>query len=61
MTKEFIEKVIYWRTVDTKKYRYVAETEASGRVSIKRIEQYKLGTTAAITEWETIYTREAEQ
>lgn len=57
MTKEFIKKVLNKWTVDTRKYRYVAEYDPCGYVCIKRLELYKLDTTRALTDWKVVYER----
>ncbi len=49
MTKAFIAKVVYRCLVDTRKYRYYVE-DLPGVQRICRIELYKLGTTAALTD-----------
>lgn len=54
MTSAFINKVIKYRVVDTKKYRYVAKTY-DGVFLIKRLPLEYLGTTLALTEWETVW------
>lgn len=57
MKKEFVERVIRERIVDTKDYRYVVE-ECSGFneqwLEIRRIKLADLDTTAAIDGWETV-------
>ena len=53
MKKEFIEKVIKYGSIDTKKYRYRA-LELPDRLIIKRIPLEYLDTTAAIDGWETV-------
>ena len=53
MKNEFIEKVIKYGSIDTKKYRYRA-LELPDRLIIKRIPLEYLDTTAAIDGWETV-------
>lgn len=53
MTKEFEKRVIREGVVDTKKYRYVYESETEG-VYIIRLERKYLGTTVAIDGWEMV-------
>lgn len=57
MTKEFAEKVMRERIVDTKKYRYTVKEcheNNSQWAEIRRLPIEKLDTTAAIGEWETV-------
>ena len=49
MTKEFENRVNREGSVDTKNYRYCARDN-----KIVRIELDKLGTTASLTDWETV-------
>lgn len=51
MKREFIKKVISERTVDTRKYRYLARTDFEG-IRIYRIALKELNTTA---DWELVY------
>lgn len=53
MKREFIEKVISERSVDTRKYRYVYRVGFDA-AHIERIELSKLGTTAAYSGWELV-------
>lgn len=58
MTKQFIKKVLDNWTVDTRKYRYLAEYDCfSGYVCIKRLEIEKLDTTRVLTDWKVVYER----
>lgn len=52
MTKNFIDKVITKRIVDTKNYRYVLDCR---RGTIRRLPIKYLDTTKAETEWEIVY------
>lgn len=55
MKKEFWEKVKRERIVDTKKYRYVLDTDIRlERPLIKRLPIEDLETTAAIDGWEVV-------
>ena len=55
MKKSFLQKLIAERIIDTKNYRYVFNTDCRlKRPLVKRIELYKLGTTAAINGWEIV-------
>ena len=52
MTKDFEARVKYEGVVDTKKYRYVYNAGIGDKKSnITRIENSKLDTTAAYTDW----------
>lgn len=53
MNKSFIRKVLTERIVDTKTYRY-AVREHADRLDIVRIELCKLGTTAALHDWQVV-------
>lgn len=53
MKKEFEKKIDREGTVDTKTYRYTA-TYHHGSKQIIRIPLSKLGTTAALTDWEVV-------
>lgn len=57
MTKEFEQRVLNERMVDTDKYRYVAKT-VNGvdrqYTEIRRIEIDALDTTASLGEWELV-------
>ena len=53
MKKEFIERVIRERVVDTRKYRYVCHFGWT-HASIRRMERRVLGTTAAYDRWEVV-------
>ena len=55
MKKEFIEKVIRERCVDTAKYRYAVK-EYPDHMDIVRLPLVDLGTTAAIDGWEIVHT-----
>ena len=55
MTKQFIDRVIKERIVDTAKYRYCAKALA-GSLTIIRLPIVDLDTTAAIDGWETVKT-----
>ena len=55
MKKSFLKKLITKRIVDTKKYRYILDTDCRlKKPLVKRIELYKLETTAAINSWEIV-------
>ena len=57
MTKQFMEKVLKFRMVDTRNYRYVAEECHNADeqwLEIRRLPLELLDTTAALTEWETV-------
>ena len=55
MKKEFWERVKRERIVDTKKYRYVLDTDIRlERPLIKRLPIEELDTTAAIDGWEDV-------
>ena len=54
MTKQFIEKIKREWSVDTKNYRYIYKVFAD-HAEIRRIRLEYLDTTAALTEWETVY------
>ena len=54
MNKQFIEKVKREGIVDTKNYRYICKAFAD-HVEIRRIRLEYIDTTAALTEWETVY------
>lgn len=53
MTKNFENKVMMMGRVDTAKYRYVIQ-EYADHAEIQRIELCKLGTTAVLSDWETV-------
>lgn len=53
MTNAFEKRIIREGIVDTKKYRYIYKVGFDG-AEIKRIEITKLGTIAAMNEWETV-------
>lgn len=55
MKKEFIEKVLNERIVDTAKYRYVAKVR-DGVQYIARLPIVDLDTTGAIDGWTVIWT-----
>ena len=66
MTRAFIEKVLRYRVIDTKQYRYrVSEHDycTNGNfqrhVTIERLKLEALDTTETINGWETVY-RESE-
>lgn len=55
--KEFLKKVVKYKSLDTKTYRYKATpyTNASEQLLvISRIELEKLDTTKALTDWEKV-------
>lgn len=55
--RDFLKKVVRYKSLDTKTYRYKATPYTSGNeqlLIISRIELEKLGTTREITEWETV-------
>ena len=57
MKKSFEARVLRDRTVDTRKYRYtVANCHDASRqwLEIRRLPLEDLGTTAALTDWETV-------
>lgn len=55
MKKSFLKKIVTERIIDIKKYRYVLDMDCRlERPLVKRIELYKLGTTAAINGWEIV-------
>jgi len=57
MTREFTERVLSERVVDTKTYRYAAKEcgdDEKQWLEIRRIRLEKLGTTAALDDWETV-------
>jgi len=60
MKKEFIEKVLRERIVDTKQYRYVAKVK-DGKQYINRLPVADLDTTAAIDGWETVWSEKMKQ
>lgn len=53
MKKEFIEKIMRERIVDTKNYRYAVK-ECGDHAEIQRIPASKLDTTATLNDWETV-------
>lgn len=55
MKKEFIEKVLNERIVDTAKYRYVAKVR-DGVQYIARLPIMDLDTTSAIDGWTVVWT-----
>ena len=55
MKKEFIEKVIRERCIDTAKYRYMVK-DYPDHTDIIRLPFSWLDTTAAIDGWEIVYT-----
>ena len=58
MKKEFANKVIRERIVDTKAYRYTCKECQNANeqwLEIRRLPLVKLDTTAALSEWETVY------
>jgi len=57
MKKDFIEKVLHERIVDTKQYRYVAKVK-DGKQYINRLPVADLDTTTAIDGWETVWSEE---
>ena len=57
MTKAFEARIINERSIDTRKYRYIATEEHDldkQWLEIKRISLNKLDTMAAYTDWETV-------
>lgn len=57
MTKQFQEKVLRERIVDTDKYRYIAVDQHDARkqwCEIRRLPKEQLDTTAALESWETV-------
>lgn len=55
--KDFLKKVAKYKSLDTKTYRYKARPYTNGKAQllvISRIELEKLGTTKALTDWETV-------
>lgn len=55
--KDFLKKVVKYKSLDTKTYRYKATpyTSADEQILvIARIELEKLDTTKALTDWETV-------
>ena len=58
MTKQFINRVLRELTVDTKQYRYnVVDCHNLNEQwrEIRRLPLSKLDTTAALTDWKTVY------
>ena len=53
MTKAFEQRIDREGIVDTKNYRYTV-TFSNRKKLIVRIPVYKLGTTAALTDWEVV-------
>ena len=51
ITKDFEQEIRKLGFVDTKAYRYTVD---GSNGEIKRIRKEHLGTTAALTEWETV-------
>lgn len=57
MTKQFIQRVLAERIVDTRKYRYALKERHNADeqwAEIRRLPLEDLGTTAAIDGWETV-------
>lgn len=57
MTKEFIDRIMRERIVDTRNYRYVVSEVHNSETQwaeIKRLPLNKLDTTSALTDWETV-------
>lgn len=55
--KDFLKKVVRYKSLDTKTYRYKATpytSENEQLLVISRIELEKLDTTRALTDWETV-------
>lgn len=55
--KEFLKKVVKYKSLDTKTYRYKATpytNESEQLLVISRIELEKLDTTKALTDWEKV-------
>jgi hypothetical protein len=57
MKKDFIEKVLRERIVDTKQYRYVAKVK-DGKQYINRLPVADLDTTSAIDGWKTVWSED---
>lgn len=53
MKKQFIDRVLRERIVDTAKYRYIVK-EYPDRAEIQRLPITDLDTTASIDGWETV-------
>lgn len=59
MKNSFFEKVIKEGMVDTRNYRYITTTKSDFDhqwLAIERLPIDKLDTTAALHDWETVYT-----
>ena len=57
MTKQFLGKILYMGSVDTRKYRYVARNVTGANeqhIEIQRLRLSLLDTTAALDSWETV-------
>lgn len=54
MTKQFIEKIIRYGTVDTKNYRYTIRENRDNQGEIIRLPIGSLSTTDAIDGWEVV-------
>lgn len=59
MRKDFLAKLLYFGSLDTKKYRYVVNDHGN-HATIERLPLDKLDTTAALTDWEVLRTIEEE-
>lgn len=58
MTKEFINRVLYYGPIDTRKYRYLSvfrHDHEQQWFEIRRLPLDYLGTTLSINGWETVY------
>lgn len=55
MKKKFLERVMRERMVDTRKYRYLFATK-NGKAEVIRLPLEDLDTTAALNDWETVWT-----
>lgn len=55
MKKEFVEKILRERCIDTAKYRYTVK-EYPDHMDILRLPLEYLDTTAAIDGWEVVHT-----
>lgn len=53
ISKNFIDRVIENRVIDTKNYRYIVK-EFADKMEIRRLPIYQLDTTYAIDGWETV-------
>ena len=53
MKNAFFHRLIQSGTIDTRKYRYTIRVYAD-RLEVQRLHLDKLGTVAALTDWETV-------